>query len=367
MEEVCYLTNIDIKADLLCNGLSADDDTLRIFAEQNPNTVWKTGNNGCFIEFDGTSVLASVAHHYNTTSPYHFSIGKGELKKNEETIRKKVVATIYPEWYTVSLSTDRTFTEVFLLEGGRFFHQAYKGCDYMACGRGCAFCSTGLRNSRESSPYEIGEAAGIIKKHLPEAQICLGGGTYLPVEDNVRYFANCVSEIRKNNNDIPIWIEMVPPSIEDIQYLIDEGATSFGFNIELWDDKKRHEICPGKSEISVKHYLNALEYVAKKLPDRAGSCLLVGLDSEERIKAGIDALVSIGVHPCLLPFRPFTGSQLENLDACQSDILIELSNYAVEHTYKEGLNILKNQGCMLCECCTVMHDIWKLNYKEVSQ
>ena len=361
------LTNLEIKAELLCKGLSADDETLRIFSEQNPNVVWKTGNNGCFIEYDGTSLLASVAHRYNTASPYHFSMSNGELSKFDEVVRNDVTATIYPKWYTISLSNGRSFTEVFLLEGKRFFHQAYKGCDYMARGCGCAFCSTGLRNSYEVSPFEIGEASDIIKEHVPDAQICLGGGTYLPISDNVRFFADCVREIRKKNGDIPIWIEMVPPSIEDIQYLIDEGATSFGFNMELWDDVKRHDFCPGKSEVPIKHYLNALEYVAKKLPNRAGSCLLVGLDSEESIKDGINALVSVGAHPCLLPFRPFTGSHLEDAEPCHFDVLLELSNYAVEQVYKAGLNLLDNQGCMLCECCTVMHDIWKMNYEEALQ
>lgn len=361
------MTNIEIKAELLCKGLSADDETLKVFAEQNPNIIWKTGNNGCFIEFSETNLLASVSHSFNTSSPYHFSMSKGELTLNEDVICKEVNATIYPKWYSVKLSTGRSFTEVFLLEGNRFFHQAYKGCDFMASGCGCAFCSTGLRNNCESSPIEIGEAAGIIKEHIPNAHICLGGGTYLPIADNVRYFSNCIREIRKRNADIPIWIEMVPPSIEDIQHLIDEGATSFGFNIELWDEEKRQSICPGKSEIPIKHYLNALEFVAKKLPNRSGSCLLVGLDNSKSIKEGIKALVNIGVHPCLLPFKPFSGSQLEAKEPCKSEVLLELSHYAVKHIYNSGLNLLENQGCMLCDCCTVMHDIWKSNYVEVSK
>ena len=98
---------------------------------------------------------------------------RGNLSKNGEIIHREVMATIYPKWYSISLSTGRAFTEVLLLEGNRFFHQAYKGCDYMACGCGCAFCSTGLRNSREFSPQKIGEAVHIIKEHVPNAQICL--------------------------------------------------------------------------------------------------------------------------------------------------------------------------------------------------
>ena len=349
---------VRVKAELLCYGMAADDETLSIFRNQNPNNVWKTGNNGCFIEFGGTNTLVSVAHKYNIASPFRFS-QPGILYKEEVPIFDEVKATIYPEWYKITLSTGRLFTEVFLFEGRKFFHQAYKGCDYMAARKGCAFCSTGLRNLRESTPIEIGEAAGIITEKAPDSQICLGGGTYLPVKSNVDYFRACIREIRKRNSTIPIWVEMVPPSLDDIQSLIDEGATAFGFNLEIWDDELRHLICPGKAEISQKHYLRALEYVSKQLPNRAGSCLIAGIDTEKNLKKGVDAVVSSGAHPCILPFKPFTGSKLQSKAPCSPGLLIDLSEYANDKILTSGLDLFENQGCMLCESCTVMHDIWK--------
>ena len=347
---------------MLCLGLYADDNTIALFEKQNPMLVWKTGNNGCFFDLDDTHLLASIVHSSNKISPYSFSVLDGCIVKNGEVIKSDVKATIYPEWYNINLSSGRAFTEVFLLEGELFFHQAYKGCDYMACGKGCRFCATGVRNNRESTPNEIGEAVGIIKEHISNAQICLGGGTYLPISSNVRYFAECIEEIRKRDEHIPIWIEMVPPSKDDLKLLIDLGATAFGFNLELWDDEKRKRYCPGKSSISKRHYLKTLEYAAQLLPDRIGSCLIVGLDSQKNIKEGIDCLVNIGVHPCLLPFKPFDGSQLEKSSPCNPQEIIELSNYAIEQMYINGLNLFNNQGCLLCECCTVMHDLWKRNY-----
>lgn len=356
---------IELKAELLCRGLSADDATIGILEKQNPNLIWKTGNNGCFFEFDDTRLLAAVVHGNNKTSPYSFSMLDGCIAKEGQIVKERVNATIYPEWYNVKLSTGRFFTEVFLLEGEYFFHQAYKGCDYMACGTGCSFCATGVRGNRESTPTEIGEAAGIIKKYISGAQICLGGGTYLPVSSNVKYFAECIREIRKKDENIPIWIEMVPPTRDDVKLLIELGATAFGFNLELWDEEKRKEICPGKSSITKQHYLDVLAYTAQLLPDHVGSCLLVGLDKPENIKNGIRELTTIGVHPCLLPFKPFDDSKLVGHSPCKSQEILELSYYAVESIYNNGLDLLKNQGCMLCECCTVMHDIWRRKYKEV--
>lgn len=356
------MDTIELKADLLCVGMSADDLTIKLFEEQNPNEVWKTGNNGCFVEFDGTRLLVSIVHKINKVSLYHYVMSDGNLLRGNEVVKENVNAKIYPDWYKVKLSTERSFTEVFLLEGERYFHQAYKGCDYMADGLGCGFCSTGCRDNRESMASEIGEAAGIIKKHIPNAQICLGGGTYLPIASNVDYFVDCARNIRNHNSGIPIWIEMVPPTTDDVLKLIDAGATSFGFNIEIWDSTKRKEICPGKSEFSLNHYLEVLEFTAKQLPNKVGSCLLVGLDKPESIKTGINALVSIGVHPCILPFKPFDGSRLEKTKPANPAEFVELSDYAVDQIHKNGLDLLQNQGCLLCECCTVMHDIWREKY-----
>jgi len=341
--EGVMIDTITLKAELLCKGVFADSATIELFEMQNPMLVWKTGNNGCFFEFDDTRLLASIAHRNNKMSPYCFYI-----------------------WFNIFfISSNTTIPEVFLLEGERFFHQAYKGCDYMACGKGCAFCATGVRSNNEVTPREMGEAVGIIKEHIPDAQICLGGGTYLPVSSNVNYFAECVMEIRKRDEYIPIWIEMIPPLKKDIKLLVELGATAFGFNLELWDDEKRELYCPGKSSISKQQYLEALEYAAQVLPNHVGSCLLVGLDTQKNIREGIQCLVNIGVHPCLLPFKPFDGSKLEKNSPCNSKELLELSYYAVEQMHSNRLNLFKNQGCLLCECCTVMHDIYRKKYLEV--
>lgn len=360
------MDTISLKAELLCMGLVADDTTLDLYRRQNPEQIWKTGNNGCFIEFDNTHLMASIQHKKNTASPYSFSLRESNLTQKSYIIKRNVKASVYPEWYGIKLSTGRMFAETLVLEGDRFFHLAYKGCDYMDCGQGCQFCATGIRNTDEATPLEIGEAAGIAREHIADAQVCLGGGTYLPISSNIKYFAECITEIRKRNKDMPIWIEMVPPNACDVDLLIEYGATAFGFNIEVWDDKKRKEYCPGKSRISKQHYIDILNYTAKLLPNRVGCCLIAGLDTSENIKEGIRCLTEIGVHPCILPFKPFDGSKLEEHDPCDPHELIELSCYAAEQMHEKGLDPYRNEGCLLCDCCTLTHDIWKKKYcKEV--
>ncbi len=147
---------------------------------------------------------------------------------------------------------------------------------------GCRFCGTGS-NWKIGTPQEIGEIVAEAVKENREYHVCLGGGTRLPLNRNVEYFSECAAEIRKRDSNVPVWVELMPIEADDeISRLVESGVTSFGFNIEIWDDALRKEICPGKSQISKNQYLEAMKKALKILgPNRVGSCLIIGLESIE--------------------------------------------------------------------------------------
>ena len=104
-----------------------------------------------------------------------------------------------------------------------------------------------------------------------------------------------------------------------------------------------------------------MEHVTKILgSNRVGSCILVGLESLESSIAGVQELASNGVQPCVLPFKPWDKSLFKNHSVCNADDLIEISKAAVRAMIKNDISPDKNQGCLLCESCTVDHDIYKL-------
>jgi 2-iminoacetate synthase ThiH len=199
------------------------------------------------------------------------------LKSGEIVCRAQEVAM--PNWYNETTKIGAKMPSIFLHEGRLFLHQTYSGCDYFSSGGQCKFCGTGAK-WKIGKPAEIGETVGAAVKENNNYQVCLGGGNRLPVSRNIEYFTECVSEIRKRNSQVPIWIEMVPPETdEDIEKLVEAGATSFGFNIEIWDDKLRSEICPAKSKNSKDCYLSAMEKALSLLgKNRVGTCLIAGLE-----------------------------------------------------------------------------------------
>lgn len=359
------LDSIQLKAELLFSGVRLNDTVKNLYLFQNPNNVWKTGNNGIFISINGLDMLIGINHKPNHGSPYKIVGEKKDLTlvKYGSKLDVEICPLEFPEWFFSKISeiNNKFFSEYFVYEGKGFLHLAYKCCSFSGKEK-CLFCSTQRRDKRnEINVNEVCAAlSGVINQIPNDVQICLGGGTYIPFEENVEYFSIITKHIRKYSTEIPIWIEMIPPKLEDIERLISDGATSFGFNIEIWNDELRQQICPGKSQISKEYYIEACRFVLKKLgPNSVGSCLIVGLDSYDSIKEAIDVLVAEGVEPCILPYKAYNRTNLGDFEISQSYKydFYRLSKYVAQMAKKRGVLFDRNQGCLKCSCCTIMHDI----------
>lgn len=359
------MDSIQLKLELLIKGIKKNKLAENIYFCQNPQQVRKTGNNGIFLTVNGLNILVSINHESNRCSPYEIEEHEGRisLKKNKVTVTEDVTYMKTPDWFLTAIPelSNQPFANFFVLEGDRFLHLAYKGCSFDLKEK-CKFCSTRRRvGLTDNTAEDVCKAISYIIDQLPQnIHICLGGGTYKPFDDNVKYFSEIIRCIRAKRIDIPIWVECIPPSIDEIEKLIDDGATAFGFNIEIWDDKNREIICPGKSEISKSEYIVALKYAVDRLGiNRVGSCIIVGLDSFDSVKAAIDSLVEIGVEPCVLPYKKYDGTNLGEFKVSkgyQYDFY-QLSKYAAQVSKEHNIVFEQNQGCLKCTCCTVMHDI----------
>ena len=370
---------IHVKSELLIFGIIESDFISNIYNRQNPENVPKTGNNGVFLTLNNSlQVLVSFLHENNQISPYSVVEESGcfYLTKFDKRLDINITGNSFPDWYLVSVHTEegeQKFSKFFVLEGDRYLHLAYKCCVFSDKDR-CAFCSVEHRdtNSPDQADNSAEEICSVLEEMFshnyipPDFHFCLGGGTYLPLMNNVVFFSKIISCIRKyrsiEKGENPIWIEMIPPSKEEIQKLIDVGATSFGFNIEVFDGVLRQKYCPGKSNTaSLEHYFEAFDMVNTKLGiNKVGSCIIVGLDNQEILKSGIDTLISHKVFPCVLPLKFFDGAHLKLDDTAlallERDFIV-LSRYAAVRVMAQGIDISQNEGCLHCPCCTIIHDM----------
>ena len=354
---------IKIKADILCYGLLSTENSKKLYLTQNPYEDWKTGNVGLHIVLNGkTHVLATICHTFDKSSPYTL---KEEGKKWKLFKDSQEVCEIFnvpmPEWYNHKTTSGTPMSKILLHEGRSFLHLEYIGCDYFKIGKPCKFCGTG-KNWQIAKPKDIGEVVKAAYTENSKYQVCLGGGTRLPLKRDTEYFLECLKEIRSVASDIPVFIEMVPPeNNKDISDLVEAGATSFGFNIEIWDDELRNNICPGKIEISKDRYLEAMEYAIELLgPNRVGSCLLVGLEPHENSIEGAKELASRRIQPCMLIFKPWDKSVFAKKDRCNPKTAIEVGKSVAKLMLRHNIDPSKNHGCLNCEACTIEHDILEL-------
>lgn len=356
---------IQVKAELISNGVQPNHLSKELYLAQNPKNITKTGNNGIFLTLNGLDVLVGINHTTNEQSPYIFAKREKKfiLSKYGSPIDLEVRPIIMPDWAFTPIESgipEDCFSNYFVYEGHGYIHLAYKSCSFSDDEK-CKFCS--VKRRTESNDNDVDAICFALETTLPaipdDVHICLGGGTYLPVKENIAFFKKIIQVIRKHGKRNPIWVEMIPTETSYIQELIDAGATSFGFNIEIWDDARRLQICPGKSRIAKGVYLQACKYVVESLgPDSVGACLIVGLDSRENTMIAIDKLLEYGIQPCVLMYKNYDtdlGGYVVP-ESYQRDYVF-LSNYAAKRANDLGMYFSNSQGCLKCNCCTIMHDL----------
>ena len=304
-----------------------------IFKLQNPNEMHKQGRYfGIMMKLDNRlGVLANVSYNKTDKIKYRLegTLDDVRLVDDNGNFICNVSYIHAPAWYSEKTRSNKPTSEVFIDEGETFLHMTYSGCDYGRYGIGCKFCGC-TEEINNPTADEIAETVDFAKEE-PQYQVCLGGGTTLPLSKSTEKFKEMISKIREKTKSIPIWVEMVPPTEEEIKELIDSGATSFGFNIEVFDEKLRKEICPGKSAISIDRYIERGKYANELLGgNKVGSTLICGIAPIETIKRGVDELTKNGIHPCILAFRPSENSEFEKLEECDDKVFLECSIYATK-------------------------------------
>lgn len=236
-------------------------------------------------------------------------------------------------------------------------------CYYKKIGKGCQFCNLPTQNQS----YDFKTVCEILDGYFEDEQfrhILLGGGSNKPESDfsNIIKLANYL----KAKSDKPLYLMSLPPSdLEIIPKLYDAGISEMAFNIEIFDENLARKYMPGKGRISRKHYYNALSK-ATTVCGRSGnvrSMVIVGLEPEETLLAGIEKLCQIGVQPMLSIFRPMENTVLKSLIpmTCQDIYELYLKIYDICLKYGQSLG----PTCVYCQNNTLALPV-RYEKKEIS-
>ncbi len=210
------------------------------------------------------------------------------------------------------------------------------GCGFFAKpGQACRYCQYDSMLNEETPPvHDPLDLVEVVRAALAEREVdtvYLYNGFAPGADAGLKRLLPVIALLRRHLPYQQIALETVAPTdLNVIDELYDAGLDIFVCNLELNDEERFAEICPGKAVNGGQQRIwEALHHARSVF--RAGtvvSHLIVGLEPLESTTEGMKCMVEAGIVPLLIPFRPLPGTPLAEqplatLDDVEQALLIQ--------------------------------------------
>lgn len=356
------------KIELFCNGINVDSEISRESMKSIlPTRVYRNkraslSNGKCFkLNIDGYRTVANLAvrESFAANSPYKYVEENGKGYITGKGIKIEAEPVPLPQWSDLELPNGQKIINIMQQHSTSILGTALSNyCSYKVAGRGCKFCALDSGDNYVlKKPQEIKEVLtllgrkGILGSDITEINI--NSGVMGNEEKSAEAYIETIKAV-KEACSLPVYAQLCPVDKEIILRLKDAGLDSVSFNIEIYDEDIRKEICPGKGEIPLSRYLEALSLASSIFgKEQTSSWLIVGLEPPESTIAGIEAIAKTGAIPHLTVFRPLSGTEFENRKPPETDDVIKVYRILPEILKKYRLNPQStNSGCSKCNGCS---------------
>ncbi|MBI9054757.1 MAG: ATP-grasp domain-containing protein [Bacteroidales bacterium] len=224
----------------------------------------------------------------------------------------------------------------------RIHHQSL--CYFKQENMSCKFCDL----PKNGIPFDLDDIYEVIDYYLKQDNFnhfLIGGGSARPNYgwDRIIQLASYI----KNKSSKKIYLMSLPPNnLSVLEELYKVGVDEVGFNIEIFDRKIAKKLMPGKSNIPIEQYYEALTESVKLWGNNGNvrSLIILGLEENLSLLKGIEDLCRIGVSPIISLFRPLPDTSLSNQ--------IPSSYSRINFLLKEILKICSNYNISLGPSCT---------------
>ena len=273
----------------------------------------------------------------------------------------KLIKIPPPKFYSLRSSDGILMKEIARLHGKDCLATTiYQRCIYWKNNLQCKFCGIEISYREgdtilQKSPNQLLEVLikGVEEKRVKH--ITLTTGTLETREQEVKLYTKILEKLKSYMN-IPIHIQLEPPSHNDLDKLNSKGADTIGIHIESFDEKVRHNICPGKYQAAdltmyKKAWRDAVEIFGEA---QVSSYVIIGLgEDKESIIKGSEWLIRMGIIPFIIPIKPIIGTLFENHSPPSYEITLEICREIADLFRDYGLNPFKNKaGCVRCGACS---------------
>lgn len=293
-----------------------------------------------------------VAVNYKERSPYRLIARDHEYRLIGKDADIKVTFPRRPHFLDQTTPSGIQCGRVANLYGGSslaFFTPAT--CYYFHDGHECKFCS--LQPNRDAQENNFVPtisprlAAEVLQVALDTdtdilKQIMLVGGNLANYDRGFQRHLAIAAELDQQQSSLPTeqrlqtHIATMPPHnfglFDDLEHL----NVRVTMNIEVFDERRFEEVCPGKTRLYGRQRLmQALEYAATRICEkRIHSILIAGLESVSSTIAGMKYLASIGVTPIINVFHNDWGSHYERHPRPPYEDLLEIA-IALQEVYQQ--------------------------------
>jgi len=268
----------------------------------------------------GHFATVPVAQPYSDSSSIQLrqqgTNGSAELVWGDERLDVQVLPA--PRFYRNKTRSGARMGSFASLHENLLMLHPLMGCGFFAHeSQACQYCQyDSMLNETVPPMRDPLELVEVVRAALDEREIdtvYLYNG-FAPGDDvGLSRLVPVIALLRRHLGHRQIALETVAPKDSSvIDALYAAGLDIFVCNLEVYDVDRFAEVCPGKQQAGgQKAIWKALDHARQVFRSGAVvSHLIVGLDSVESTKKGIDALIAHGVVPLLQPFRPLPGTQL---------------------------------------------------------
>ena len=378
-----------LKVDLLCKGIRVDpnepyyEEIVPLkYAEGGKSRAGVAGSGKSFILGHEEPCNIGVLQPFLKESPYEFRIIEdvGWILKNGEKVIRATLRE--PAWHSTSFSNE------IQLHGKDSLATALSNyCTYKKQGLGCKFCIIDVgRELIFRDPLNIANSIESIEKN-PDLRVCydiedkynpnltdndiLAKKQFIKPQDiNInagalknaaKIYQNTISEITKVSK-LPIFIEIGPLNRQEIESLHSTGTDSISFNLEVYDQKMREKVIPGKAKKNpLDVYLSSMRTASEVFGEnQVSSWILIGLEPPEKTIEGIRKIAEAGAIPLPKPFRPLYGADYEKKKPPRVEDAVLIYGEWLDTIKECGLNPLKAKaGCARCNACFPLKELLK--------
>lgn len=235
-------------------------------------------------------------------------------------------------------------------------------CVYWQEGLACKFCGIELSldagNTVEiKRPENLVQALELALAECSVTHVTLTIGTQADDSRGIRQYIPIIRALKEHHPEITVHAQFEPPSSDEfIPQLREVGCDTVGIHVEITDDAKRLEFCPGKGHLSWEEYLRTWEIAVDAFGrNQVDSYLLLGLEPfSQKMLDRITEMCRIGVVPYPVPVREIPGTAFET-PPIKLNSLVSIHRKIADIMHAENINpLMVLAGCVRCSACSAI-------------